>query len=108
LKHCYQIENALPNHSLSLSIAGQRDLNRTLFGQEWLFVVVDEIHTNRNESIGYRSVFMLREKCKAMVGLSATPILTGLQVSIYLLTRIIAEGHIGCMAYWSNSSSAWL
>ena len=52
----------------------------TLFQHKWLMTAIDEIHIARNVGLAYWSVWAAHLQSTALIGMTATPVMTKPQV----------------------------
>lgn len=69
-----------PKPSLGYSSTSQK----TVFGQEFLGLIVDEAHKARKFNKYHQAIHALRKKSNSMVAMTATPVMTQLQVNFLL------------------------
>ncbi|KAG1838807.1 P-loop containing nucleoside triphosphate hydrolase protein [Suillus subalutaceus] len=70
------------------------DAPTTAYGRDFLLGLVDEAHNYRNVRKGYWAIFCLRERCRAIVAMTATPI-TSRPLDIWNIGRCLGLEQFG-------------
>ncbi|KAF8869441.1 P-loop containing nucleoside triphosphate hydrolase protein [Infundibulicybe gibba] len=87
--YCYAGANKSKDRKpWDLPKARRTDLSKTMFGQKYLTVTIDEIHQMRNIGVKYFAALRLREQGEIILGLTATPLQTAPK-DILAIGRII-------------------